>query len=98
MLMLPLDSYYQDTYPVRAANIRHIPDGFGPLLEKVLAKVDSQIGDAPDELWMSIEQSIIFVFKRLKLMHWKHRQLVIKILMHWKHRQYELATLEVNKI
>ena len=73
MLMLPSDSYYQDMYPVRAANIRLIPDEFGPLLEKELAKVDSQISDAPDDLWMSIEQSIIFVFKRLKLLRRKSR-------------------------
>ena len=73
MLMLPLDSYYQDMYPVRAANIRLIPDEFGSLLEKELVKVDSQIGDAPDDLWMSIEQSIIFVLKRMKLLRRKSR-------------------------
>ena len=61
LLLLPSNSFYQDMYPVRAANIRHIPDNFGTLLEEELVNVDIQSTSFPEDLWFTIEHSIVSV-------------------------------------
>ena len=58
-------------YPVRAANIRHIPDNFGTLLEEELVNVDIQSTSLPEDLWFTIEHSIVSVLKKLKLLRRK---------------------------
>ena len=71
LLLLPSVSFYQDMYPVRAANIRHIPDNFWTLLEEELVNVDILRTSLSEDLWFTVEHSIVSVLKKMKLLRRK---------------------------
>ena len=71
VLMFPDESYYQDMFPVRAANIRNIPDKFEELLADELTSVSKCPPTNCEEIWFYLEKSIISVFKKLKLIRKK---------------------------
>ena len=60
-------SSYKDLYPIRASNIRLVPKKFKKILQEEIETALPFNPNSPEEIWISLESSVIKAFSKCKL-------------------------------